>query len=130
MKKHWHLKRTQSRSKSLTHGQGRARTKHGSLVGACAKSSVSGAQGNQGCVLRVLSLIFEAVQDNLLVSKRSVESLLFECTQFYILTRHRSIYYDNPDLFGTQQVVDSIVDDIAYTIGVDRAALHVVRSLS
>ncbi|CRG87269.1 meiotic recombination protein SPO11 [Talaromyces islandicus] len=58
------------------------------------------------CVLRVLSLIFEAVQDNLLVSKRS-------------------IYYDNPDLFGTQRVVDSIVDDIAYTIGVDRAALHV-----
>lgn len=47
----------------------------------------------------------------------------------YVLTSHRSIYYDNPDLFGTQQVVDSIVDDIAYTIGVDRAALHVVRSL-
>ncbi|QKX61150.1 uncharacterized protein TRUGW13939_08297 [Talaromyces rugulosus] len=58
------------------------------------------------CVLRVLSLIFEAVQDNLLLSKRS-------------------IYYDNPDLFGTQQVVDSIVDDIAYTIGVDRSALHI-----
>lgn len=42
---------------------------------------------------------------------------------------HRSIYYDNPELFGTQQVVDSIVDDIAYTIGVDRAALHVVKLL-
>jgi DNA topoisomerase VI subunit A len=38
----------------------------------------------------------------------------------------RSIYYDNPELFGTQSVVNTIVDDIAYTVGVDRAALHVV----
>ncbi|KAH8702282.1 putative meiosis-specific topoisomerase Spo11 [Talaromyces proteolyticus] len=59
------------------------------------------------CILRVLSLIFEAVQDNLLISKRS-------------------IYYDNPDLFGSQTVVDSIVDDISYTIGVNRASLHVI----
>ncbi|EED18059.1 meiosis-specific topoisomerase Spo11, putative [Talaromyces stipitatus ATCC 10500] len=59
------------------------------------------------CILRVLSLITEAVQDNLLITKRS-------------------IYYDNPGLFGTQAVVNTIVDDIAYTIGVDRAVLHII----
>lgn len=29
-------------------------------------------------------------------------------------------------LFGTQRVVDTLIDDIAYTIGVDRASLRVV----
>ncbi|KUL84945.1 hypothetical protein ZTR_07863 [Talaromyces verruculosus] len=59
------------------------------------------------CVLRVLSLIIEAIQENLLITKRS-------------------IYYDNPGLFGTQAVVNAIVDDIACTIGVDRTALHII----
>lgn len=38
----------------------------------------------------------------------------------------RDIYYNDPALFGSQRVVDRLVDDLAYTIGVDRAALHVV----
>lgn len=38
----------------------------------------------------------------------------------------RDIYYSDPIYFGSQRVVDTLVDDIAYTIGVDRAALHVV----
>ena len=38
----------------------------------------------------------------------------------------RDIYYIDPAYFRSQDVVDSIVDDLAYTIGVDRAALNVV----
>lgn len=38
----------------------------------------------------------------------------------------RDIYYSDPICFGSQRVVDLAVDDIAYTIGVDRAALNVV----
>lgn len=38
----------------------------------------------------------------------------------------RDIYYNDPVYFGSQRVVDTLVDDIAYTIGVDRATLHVV----
>lgn len=40
----------------------------------------------------------------------------------------RDIYYSDPIYFGSQRVVDTLVDDIAYTIGVSRAALHVVCS--
>lgn len=39
----------------------------------------------------------------------------------------RDIYYNDPVCFGSQRVVDMLVDDIAYTAGVDRAALNVVR---
>ena len=39
---------------------------------------------------------------------------------------NRDIYYNDPACFGSQRVVDMVVDDIAHTIGVDRAALNVV----
>lgn len=38
---------------------------------------------------------------------------------------NRDIYYSDPACFGSQQIVDTIIDDIAHTIGVDRAALNV-----
>jgi DNA topoisomerase VI subunit A len=38
----------------------------------------------------------------------------------------RDIYYIDPEFFRAQYIVDGIVDDLAYTIGVDRAALNVV----
>ncbi|RJE22295.1 Meiotic recombination protein spo11 [Aspergillus sclerotialis] len=37
----------------------------------------------------------------------------------------RDIYYSDPACFGSQKVVDTVVDDIAHTIGVNRAALNV-----
>lgn len=40
----------------------------------------------------------------------------------------RDIYYNDPACFGSQRVVDMVIDDIAHTIGVDRAALNVVRA--
>ncbi|KAJ5723714.1 hypothetical protein N7488_001749 [Penicillium malachiteum] len=37
----------------------------------------------------------------------------------------RDIYYIDPAYFKSQNVVDTIIDDLAYTIGVERAALNV-----
>ncbi|KAJ9302680.1 hypothetical protein DTO271G3_54 [Paecilomyces variotii] len=56
--------------------------------------------------IRVLGVIADALRNNITTSKRD-------------------IYYSDPIYFGSQRVVDTLVDDIAYTIGVDRAALHV-----
>ena len=38
----------------------------------------------------------------------------------------RDIYYIDPVYFRSQGTVNGVVDDLAYTIGVDRAALNVV----
>lgn len=43
------------------------------------------------------------------------------------LSLGRDIYYIDPAYFKSQSTIDSIIDDIAYTIGVDRVALNVVR---
>ncbi|KAH1525916.1 hypothetical protein KXX18_003476 [Aspergillus fumigatus] len=58
-------------------------------------------------IIRGLSVIAEAIQAGLVVSKRD-------------------IYYSDPACFGSRQIVDTIIDDIAHTIGVDRAALNVM----
>ncbi|KAJ5609490.1 hypothetical protein N7528_010057 [Penicillium herquei] len=57
-------------------------------------------------VLRILALIDEAMRMGQLISKRD-------------------IYYIDPAYFKSQNVVDTIIDDLAYTIGVERAALNV-----
>ncbi|KAK6833320.1 meiotic recombination protein rec12 [Apiospora arundinis] len=41
---------------------------------------------------------------------------------------HRSIYYQNPELFGSQNYVDRLVDDIAFTLGVGRHELNIVAA--
>ena len=43
-----------------------------------------------------------------------------------LLKVSRDIYYNDPVCFGSQRVADMGVDDMTYTIGVDRAALNVV----
>ncbi|KAI0445091.1 Spo11/DNA topoisomerase VI subunit A [Xylaria telfairii] len=40
----------------------------------------------------------------------------------------RAIYYQNPELFGAQQYVNELVDDIAFTFGVGRDALNIVAA--
>ncbi|KAI1099572.1 DNA topoisomerase IV, alpha subunit [Jackrogersella minutella] len=45
----------------------------------------------------------------------------------HVITK-RNIYYQNPDLFGSQQYVDNLVDDIAFTFGVGRDALNIVAA--
>ncbi|EHK97930.1 putative Meiotic recombination protein rec12 [Glarea lozoyensis 74030] len=42
-----------------------------------------------------------------------------------VVTTKRDIYYRDPELFVKQAVVDRYVDDIAYTLGVERDALNV-----
>lgn len=60
-----------------------------------------------GVLMRILGLISEAIDGNFTSSKRD-------------------IFYQDPVYFGSQKLVDRYVDDIAFTFGVDRAALHVV----
>ncbi|KAL9612689.1 MAG: hypothetical protein Q9167_002725 [Letrouitia subvulpina] len=62
-------------------------------------------------VLRILELIHEALTAQVVISKRC-----------FI----RNIYYKDPALFKSQAVVDRYVDILAYTFGVQRAALNVV----
>lgn len=47
-----------------------------------------------------------------------------------LINYDRDIFYKDPALFAKQEVVDYIVDDIAYSIGVPRAMLNVVRTPS
>ncbi|KAL8636718.1 MAG: hypothetical protein Q9228_005920 [Teloschistes exilis] len=58
-------------------------------------------------VLRILELIHEALFNNVVVSKRN-------------------IYYQDPELFKSQKVVDRYVDILSYTFGIQRQALNVV----
>lgn len=39
----------------------------------------------------------------------------------------RNIYYQNPDLFRSQSVVDHMVDNLALTLGVGREDLNIVN---
>ncbi|KAI1772999.1 DNA topoisomerase IV, alpha subunit [Hypoxylon cercidicola] len=45
----------------------------------------------------------------------------------YVITK-RNIYYQYPDLFGSQQYVDKLVNEIAFTFGVGRNALNIVAA--
>ncbi|KAI1419714.1 Spo11/DNA topoisomerase VI subunit A [Xylaria sp. FL1777] len=40
----------------------------------------------------------------------------------------RAIYYQNPELFGSQRYVDELVNDIAFTFGLGRDALNIVAT--
>lgn len=63
--------------------------------------------GNIAITLRILGHISDTIEQGFSSSKRD-------------------IYYLDPEIFGNQRIVDRHIDDIAFTIGVDRAALHVV----
>jgi len=41
-------------------------------------------------------------------------------------TGNRNIFYRHPDLFKRQEVVDDLVDDLAFTLGLGRDALNIV----
>ncbi|CAG8030886.1 unnamed protein product [Penicillium salamii] len=57
-------------------------------------------------ILRILAILDQAIRTGQLISKRD-------------------IYYIDPGFFRAQYVVDGVIDDLAYTIGVDREALSV-----
>ncbi len=39
---------------------------------------------------------------------------------------HRDVYYKDAELFGSQSTVDTLVDNLAYTLGIGRDALMIV----
>ncbi|KAJ2989670.1 hypothetical protein NUW58_g3354 [Xylaria curta] len=57
-------------------------------------------------LLQILHLIHEALVTATVITKRG-------------------IYYQNPELFGSQQYVDLLVDDLAFTFGSGRGALNI-----
>ncbi|OTB01709.1 hypothetical protein M426DRAFT_265630 [Hypoxylon sp. CI-4A] len=61
------------------------------------------------CLLHILHMCHEALVAGQIITKRN-------------------IYYQNPDLFGRQQYVDNLVDDVAFTFGVGRDALNIVAA--
>ncbi|KAL2269687.1 hypothetical protein VTJ83DRAFT_1871 [Remersonia thermophila] len=44
------------------------------------------------------------------------------------LITKRNIFYQNPDLFKSQSVVDDMVDNLAYTLGIGREDLNIVAA--
>ncbi|TGJ80516.1 hypothetical protein E0Z10_g8244 [Xylaria hypoxylon] len=51
-----------------------------------------------------------------------------DAKKFIDQRNHRAIYYQNPELFGSQRYVDELVDDIAFTFGLGRDALNIVAA--
>ncbi|XP_034027498.1 meiotic recombination protein SPO11-like isoform X1 [Thalassophryne amazonica] len=60
-------------------------------------------------ILKILSVIYKLVQSNSYATKRD-------------------IYYNNTQLYGSQKIVDSIVDDISCMLKVPRRSLHVLAT--
>lgn len=77
-------------------------------------------------MMRIMELSREALVAGRLISKRYVGSFNLE----HHPDEARNIYYQNPDLFKSQSNVDELVDDLAFTLGVGRNALHIVRIIS
>ncbi|KAJ6186064.1 Winged helix-turn-helix transcription repressor DNA-binding [Penicillium mononematosum] len=72
---------------------------------ACIINPTTGAL-EATVILRILAILDQAIRTGQLISKRD-------------------IYYIDPEFFRKQCIVDRIVDDLAYTIGVNRTALNV-----
>ncbi|MCJ1404914.1 hypothetical protein MMC11_008140 [Xylographa trunciseda] len=58
-------------------------------------------------VIRILSIIYEGLIENTIITKRA-------------------IFYQNPELFSKQSIVDRLVDDIAFMFEVQRSDLNVI----
>jgi meiotic recombination protein SPO11 len=69
----------------------------------------------------------EALRSDVVVSKRSLlhDKILLPGKA---LIGHRDVYYRDPALFGSQQIVDRYVDDIALTFGITRSSLNVTAA--
>lgn len=60
-------------------------------------------------ILKILSIIYKLVQSDSYATKRD-------------------IYYNDPQLFGSQRMLDSIVDDISCMLKVPRRSLHILAT--
>lgn len=52
--------------------------------------------------------------------------MISEAIKGGFISSKRDIFYQDPVYFGSQRLVDRYIDDIAFTLDVSRAALHVV----
>ncbi|KAH8805768.1 Spo11/DNA topoisomerase VI subunit A [Xylogone sp. PMI_703] len=88
-------------------------------------------------LLRILELSHEALVTGIVITKRFASLILhysrhdflhdiFFCSLFS--SKIRDIYYHDPDLFMKQSVVDRYVDDLSFTLGINRDALNVVAA--
>ncbi|KAF5348657.1 hypothetical protein D9758_006787 [Tetrapyrgos nigripes] len=73
-------------------------------------------------LFKVINLMHEAIHNDVPATKRRVLIYLSELQSHY---HRRDIYYKDVQLFKTQKVVDTLVDDIAATLQVDRSNLNV-----
>ncbi|OTA81197.1 hypothetical protein M434DRAFT_401441 [Hypoxylon sp. CO27-5] len=82
------------------------------------------------CVLQILHMCHEALVSGHVITKRFglFHSQIIPTPGSLLLNNGRNIYYQNPDLFGSQQYVDNLVDDIAFTFGVGRDVLNIVAA--
>jgi len=74
-------------------------------------------------VFRILELSHEALLAGTLITKRFVWPSRFHDRKSHAC---RNIYYQNTDLFKSQSLVDDLVDNIAFTLGIGREQLNIV----
>lgn len=78
-------------------------------------------------MFRIIELSHEALLSGTLITKRcvTVSVQIGTCTLDSDLDRN--IYYQNMELFRSQSMVDEMVDNLAFTLGVGRGDLNIVR---
>jgi meiotic recombination protein SPO11 len=78
-------------------------------------------------LLRILDVSRKAIAAGTVITKRShFPFYLFSSYRRLIVSRN--IFYQNTDLFRHQRVVDNLVDDLAFSLGVGRDDLNIVSS--
>lgn len=78
-------------------------------------------------MFRTIELSHEALLSGTLITKRSVTVNVHAGTCTFVSDSNRNIYYQNMELFRSQSVVDEMVDNLAFTLGVGRGDLNIVR---
>ncbi|KAK1976690.1 type IIB DNA topoisomerase [Colletotrichum cereale] len=82
-------------------------------------------------LMRILQMSLSALIAGRTITKRYVvNALSLACSLFALLKarERRSIYYQDENLFKKQSVVDNLVDDLAYTLGLGREDLGIVAT--
>ena len=94
-----------------------------------ASLSRSTLRRRSAVVIRILSIVHKALVDNKIINKRFSMSCgtfnSFELTLYRVLAV-RAIFYQDPELFSKQSVVDRLIDDLAFMFEVQRSDLNVV----
>ena len=80
--------------------------------------------------MRILELSHEALLSGNIITKRSGLGHQFTApNQATSDSLTRSIYYQNMDLFTSQSMVNEMVDNLAFTLGVGRGDLNIARNI-